>query len=767
MRRRGEGMTVFSTPVSFRRRRNGRSKCLGGQGPRVGATIIPCALTALIRHSMIFLRFFIHSSGSVMAACIARFATMPLLLAGLGALNAAASESDPLVTLESVVVKGQLLTTSPDQPYSVQQFSQEDFRERQVSQPEQLFREVPGMEVRSLGYGGVANSMTLRGFSGGGHGGDIGFVLDGIPLNEASSHADGYADLNVVIPLELRAMTVFKGPVSALYGNFNRAGVVALESRKGGQYAETDLSFGSFRTLDAQAAAGSKIGGATVNAAVQFYDSDGYRPQSRNNHGTVSGRAAFDLSEKTQFTISTRLHTARADTASVITQAQYNDSANFLAKDPHVQNDGTNKGYFSLRGDLSHSLSPDLKALFFAYSTTQSFTRTFTRLTNATTWQQRSEDYVRDVFGYGANLNAEKQLLGKPFNWVAGIEAYDESTRYKYADALNNGSFTANTLTAGVNGGAGTLNRDLTIRSASLLAQGEWVLAPLFRPSFGFRRDRISGNCEQRGVETRTGASAQCGSMAAFTVDTPKLGLRSTLVPGTLEARVSVAEGFSLPSDAAKFTAGLSVQPTKFRQTEVGLTLTPGTAWFVDLAHFKIDSRDEVALIDLATLTYANIGKTRRDGIEAQIRYTPVEWFEASAALARTHTEVIESAPGTAYLVGAEITGVPKTMATLVATVRPWQGYAFTAIGRSIGRYSVRQPTSASSGAMYYDGYATIDLMASYEPTQAEGKRQRYYLKVANLTDRRYATSSGVSSGVQTYNPAPPRSVMVGASLDF
>src|SRR5258707_1115313 len=113
---------------------------------------------------------------------------------------ASADESEP--TLDNIVVKGEAIRDSRHQPYTVNRFSREEIRIRQISQPEQLFREVPGMEVRGLGYGGVANSMTLRGFSGGGHGGDIGFVIDGIPLNEASSHADGYADLNVVIPLE-------------------------------------------------------------------------------------------------------------------------------------------------------------------------------------------------------------------------------------------------------------------------------------------------------------------------------------------------------------------------------------------------------------------------------------------------------------------------------------------------------------------------------------------------------------------------------------
>lgn len=693
-------------------------------------------------------------------------ALLPLSLACLLAGNASADTAAREVTLDSVVVKGQVVSTSPNQPFSVQQFSQEELRDRQVNSPQQLFREVPGMTVRGLGYGGVADSMTLRGFSGGGHGGDIGFVLDGIPLNEASSHADGYADLNVVVPLELGSMNIFRGPVSALYGNFNRAGVVALESRKGGKYLEADLRYGTYQTADLQVATGTRVGGATVNAAAQFYDSDGYRPQSANRHATAAGRVAFDLSSETQLSVAGRIHNARADTASIITQAQYDDRGSFFAKDPHVQNDGTNKDFFTLRGDLSHRLSPEIKALLFAYMTKQTFTRSYTRLTNATTWQQRLEDYDRDVTGYGANLNGEAKLLGKPVKWVAGIETYQEQTLYKYADALDDGNFTATTFTAGVNGGVGTLNRNLTIRSKALLAQAEWVVDPLFRPSIGLRRDYIGGGCQRRGLETRTGASAQCADMSDFAVTTPKIGLRSSLLPGRLEARASVAEGFALPTDAAKFTAGLGVQPTKFRQTEVGVVLTPHAHWLVDLARFRIDSRDEVALTNAATLAYSNIGKTRREGVEAEIRYLPAVWFEATAALAHTTTEVRESLSTTPFLVGAEITGVPRNLATVTATVRPWAGYALTAIARSVGRFAIAQPT-ATAGAYYYEGYRTVDLMASYEPNPGTQKRQRYFVQVANLTDRHYATSAGVTSGVRTYNPAPPRTFTVGASLDF
>lgn len=670
----------------------------------------------------------------------------------------------PRAALQDVTIKGQALADSADQPYSVQSFTQQEIRERQISQPEQLFREVPGMEVRGLGYGGVANSFVLRGFSGGGHGGDIGFVIDGIPLNEASSHADGYADLNVLVPLELANMRVYKGPVSALYGNFNRAGVVALESRKGGSYREADLRLGRYGTVDMQAAAGGQIGGARVNAAAQVYRTDSYRQQSGNQRATVALRAAFDLTSATELALSTRLHQADADTASVITQDQYDSRGRFYDKNPNVMNDASDKNYGTLRADLSHRISPDLKLLGFVYGTRQDFWRSFTRLTNATTWQQRRESYDRDVLGYGLNLNGDQRWLERPVHWVAGVEHYAEDTHYRYLDALNNNQPTAATYSSGVSGGSGTLDRMLKTRTDAVFAQGEWALHPLLRPSLGLRHDRVSGGCERRGVETRTGASAQCSDMQDFSVTTPKFGVRSTWLPGVLEARASIAEGYALPSDAAKFTAGLAVQPTTFRQTELGLTFTPGADWLIDLAWFRTNSRDEVALVDASSLTYANIGRTRREGLEAEVRWMPGGMWELSAALSHTRTRVVESLPGTPWLVGAAITGVPRNLATLVATLRPMAGVTLTATGRAVGRYAINQP-SATAAARSYGGYSTLDLMASYDVAGAN--RQRWFVQVTNVTDRRYATSAGITGGTPTYNPGAPRLVMLGTSLSF
>ncbi len=113
----------------------------------------------------------------------------PLAAALLLPLPALAT-TDPL-SLASITVKGQAMVDITDQAYSVTRLHADEIREAHADQVQSLLRKVPGMNVSTLGLPGVADNISLRGFGAGGHGGDIGFVVDGIPLNEARSHPDG------------------------------------------------------------------------------------------------------------------------------------------------------------------------------------------------------------------------------------------------------------------------------------------------------------------------------------------------------------------------------------------------------------------------------------------------------------------------------------------------------------------------------------------------------------------------------------------------
>lgn len=678
-----------------------------------------------------------------------------VLVTGLIALMPGWARAEAEAVL-AAVVKGQGLSPDND-PTSATRLGQDEIRERHPGRVQELFEQVPGMNNQGLQIGGVADSITLRGFAGGGHGGDLGAAIDGVPLNEPTSHADGYVDFNVIIPLELDAMTVHRGPVSVLYGNYARAGVVALTSRKGGDYREVDLSIGRFGTVDLQAATGIEAPGRRINLAVQGMHTDGAREHSQWHRATFAGRVAFDLTPAVEVAVSARLHRGVWDATARITEDAYR-RGRLRQAGAQAQDDGGEKSYASLRTDLGLRLSDRTKLLVFAYGVDQSFLRysTFAPSTwpepAGVAWPQRKEDYDRAVFGAGANLNGRHPLAGSPVDWVAGVERYRDATDSRYRANLLNRQDTAVTA----NGSSRISDRRMTFETMAWFAQAEWAWRPWLRPGLGVRQDEFSGDCRRRGPEAAAGG---CGPMNDYRQTSPKLGVRST-VASWLDLRASIARGFQLPSDAAKYVEGGRVEPTTFRQREIGATARLGQQALLDLAVFRTDSSNEIYLADVASATYANLGRSRREGVELAFNVAPAPQWELQAGGAWFRTEVLQSS--NAQVTGKRIPNVPSQLLTLATTWRPLPGWSTQLSVRRVGRYPVD-----AVNQWVLSAFTTVRLGLNHETRSSTGKRHRYYATIDNLFDRRHATSAGVTNGSWFYAPGSPRMLTLGWQADL
>lgn len=654
--------------------------------------------------------------------------------AGSGTLGSAGQ-------LAPVEVKGQT-TRAAAASWSTSDFVNEDIQQQHVSQTQDLFRLVPGMNVQNYQLSGVADTIVLRGFGGGGHGGDLGVVLDGIPLNEAMSHADGYVDFNVIVPLEIDRLTVFKGPVSALYGNFNRAGLVAVDTRKRGDYKDVDVSFGSRGMFDLQAAFGLPLGDQEhLNFAAQHSRGDGFRAQSQFERSTLAGRWSKRVTPALELALSGRLHQGHGDSPAYLTGAQF--AAEPYGKDPRALNDGAKKHFGTLRADVNYAITPDIKLLTFAYGTQQDFTRWFSRPASRPSWRQREESYDRTVFGTGASLNGRTTTRWTPLHWVVGVETFRESTDYRYHDGLDNRRRVAPAIN----------DRRSKLNSLSAFAEVDAPIHPLFQPSLGFRWDHFTGDCERRGPETGTDP---CGALAKASHLSPKLGVRSNVAPG-VQLRASLSEGFALPNTFAKYAlAATQLDPNVFRQTEIGAQFKPATGVLVDIAAYRIASSDEIRTV--APGVYENYGATVRRGVEASALWSVSSGLDISLAYGSASSRVTEN--GNATLVGRQVAGVPRYSTTLAAAWTPVPGWTGTFTWRRVGAYAVTADNSVT-----YGGYATVDLDVSY--TAPGARRYRLYAAMANVADKAYATSASVIGGTTLFAPGAPRTLKVGAQFHF
>lgn len=672
---------------------------------------------------------------------VALAAAFPALASDLPISQTPSSTEFEHPELPTIEVKGQAMGDASE-AFTTTNFDNADIKNLHISETKELFRHVPGMNVQNYQLPGVADGIVMRGFGGGGHGGDIGAVLDGIPLNEAMSHADGYVDFNVIIPLEIDRLKVFKGPVSPLYGNFNRAGLVAITTRKGGDYNELDMRVGSHATQDGQWAFGRKLdNGDDINLAAQHARSNGFRPQSDAQRSTVSGRWRHSITPNLEFALSGRLHQADGDSASYITGQQF--STDPYGIDPRTQNDGSKKHFATLRADVNYILTPQVKLLSFTYLTRQDFTRWFTRPTSSG-WKQREEAYDRSVFGAGTSLNGHSHMANQPLNWVLGLETYRESTDYEYYDGSANRQRTNSAIN----------DRQSKLNSVSVFGEVELPWHRLLTPTLGLRWDRFSGGCQLEGSET---GSDPCGPLAKSSHASPKLGIKSEVLPELLQLRASWAEGFALPSTFAKYALGAAaLNPNVFRQTEVGMQLRPWQGVLLDVAAYRLNSSDEIRAV--APGVYENYGATRRTGIEASALWAPHRSLDLTLTYGSANSRVTEN--GSPNLVGNRVAGVPRYTSTISATWKPQAQWATTVTYRKVGNYAVD-----AANTVGYSGYNSWDLGVSYT---AKGQHSyRIYVQLANLADKAYATTSSVIGGTQLYAPGAPRTLSAGMQYQF
>ena len=130
-------------------------------------------------------------------------------------------------------VTGEDVTVSAERPYSAAsdaEFRAADLELRPKNSAQDMLRVVPGLFIAQHAGGGKAEQIFLRGFDCD-HGTDINISVDDAPVNMVShGHGQGYADLHFVIPETIERVDVAKGPYFARFGDLATAGAVVFNT---------------------------------------------------------------------------------------------------------------------------------------------------------------------------------------------------------------------------------------------------------------------------------------------------------------------------------------------------------------------------------------------------------------------------------------------------------------------------------------------------------------------------------------------------------
>lgn len=659
-------------------------------------------------------------------------------------VNVALKESS--TQLSEIFVTGEVLKDE-NQTYTVNEITFTDIKNLHIEQPLRLVEQIPGVDLVAYRQGGVADQFSIRGFGGGGHGGEAGVQIDGISLNEAEGHSDGYADMNVLIPLNLRSMKVYKGPSSVLFGRFAQGGTIALETRKGGNYQDVAISAGSFNTFDGQMALGREIPigtsdkKVTTNLAFQVFQTDGYAENSETVRGNIDGRIAYNVTDKTDIALSLRGHSSRWNAPGYIDEEQFNDEDRRDEQGLNAEDDGGEKQFYSQRLDINHTINDNLRLLVFGYAVQQEFTR-FAKF--FTTPGGQSERFnTRDVLAFGTSLNGNSTIGNTGVNWIAGAEVYDEVTdRKRWA--------TSNRVRQ-----EQTEERTFGIQSVSAFGQADFEISPYFRPSVGLRYDLFYGNFNA----TDPNSEVVDEDIDGLTNFSPKIGVISTLSP-SFELRANVSQGFSLPNSRLKYENN-DVDPIILWQYEIGANYSFNDWLELDAVGFVLDRNNEIIEFPPGSLDLQNIGESRRVGVESSLLLTPAEGLRVAGTFSYIETEITNS-PGTEELEGNALIGIPQTIATVDVSYVSKMGLGARYMFRDVGEYFTSTDNRAS-----YEGYTVSNLSLFYDFTPGALASNRIFFEIKNLFDAQYAEAVWGDFGGQNFGPAPTRNFVVGINYSF
>jgi len=651
-----------------------------------------------------------------------------------------------MVLLSEISIRGEALDPK-NQSITVNEINRAQLQTLNIDLPIRMIEQVPGVELNAYYQGGVADQFSIRGFGGGGHEGQAGAQIDGVSLNEAEGHSDGYADLNILIPLNLEKVKVYKGPSSVLFGRFAEGGTLAMETRKGGDYQDISISGGAFNTLNAQFATGkSTLLGENkrkleTNLAFQFFQSDGYAENSDNIRGNLTGRVAYQLTEKTDVALSLRGHRSEWDAAGYISEDRVNDKLLRKRQGVNAENDGGSKQFYSQKLDLNHTFNDNLRLLVFGYAVQQEFTR-FAKF-GLTPGGQTERFNTRNVYATGATLNGRSKLGSVKMDWIAGTEFYTEATdrkRWNTTERVRDEEI---------------LDRNFDVQTLSAYFQGVLDISRFFRPSIGLRYDKFTGGFTNNDPN-QTSFTNEIDQLANLT---PKLGIRSSILEG-LDLRISASNGFSLPNSALKYEPGINLDPVQLWQYELGASYRGVDRLELDVVGFILNTSNEIFENPPGSGDLVNLGKTQRTGIETEAVFKPTPNWRIRGTYSFIETEVVDNPDQS--LIGTSLVNIPQTIATIDVSYVFFNGLGSRLAIRDVGSYYTNTENTAG-----YDGYTVTNLTLFYNFNKQLTNRGRIFIEVRNLFNEQYSEIVFGGVGSQIFTPAPSRNLMMGITYNF
>ena len=557
----------------------------------------------------------------------------------------------------------------------------------------ELFARLPGIQLTPFLQGTTTGKPSMRGFNGEGEVNAVKLLIDGVPSN---SNDGNMPYLDLVLPLGLQAITAVRGTNDARFGLHNIAGNLELLTRQGGNATDARLGLGPWGRADLQLALDREAGGFSQNYSLGVQHADGWREHARADRRSLSGQWAYvPAGQDLRFSAALRLHQAEAQEPGYLTQAEVDADRRQMS--PASATDGGERLVGQASIGVEGGQRSRLAWRVLAYVNRFDDQR-WVRFSVQASQQERDTDETHR--GARATVSWRPVVAALPgLALEGGIDTehqHNASQRYSSSERVRV---------------AQTRNQRWTFDIDGIFAQAVLQPLPTLRLVPGYRIDRLSGQFH----DLRAGTTA--GMTGYGSIRQPKLSAVWTPVEG-LSVYANWGRSFQVGVGAAGYknsSSSADAQASMNTGSELGLKFAWGPALDGRVAVWRQTATGEFyRQLNSNNGDSINIGATRRQGLDVQLRARPAATVQAFATLALQDARITQPLPNAPATLGKEVDHVPRRLFNAGIDWQARPDWKLSAWLQGQGSYWLER-TNTLTGK--HGAYTTLNLAASWAAT--------------------------------------------------
>ena len=716
--------------------------------------------------------------------------------------------ADDLSSLTTTVVTAtRYETNSFDLPLSIDVIDTETIHDARVgANLSEVSPRIPGVVINNRNNYAQELAISTRGFgarSGFGVKG-VRIYADGIPL----STPDGQGQLGAINLDNVGQVEFMRGPFSALYGN-SSGGVVQSITRKGDKDPTLSLGFSvdRFNTIRSSATYEGQLEKLNYIMSASEISSDGWRDHSAFKKDNFNGKFIYEQNQDTkvtmvlnyfnqpytldpqslspaQFGIDPKKSPENATiTGSAATTAS--DKAASIAADSRVYKQQSLAGLI-----LDHNIGQSQTIRLMGY---YGIRENLQYLTTS------ASGFRRNLGGADLKWMLKETIFDRPYSITAGVSYDKMNDQRQRFDTTATLSAQGVAPTTNYTGNKTRYNRDETQNGFSYDQYAQVTFEPTnqWLVIGGVRQSRVKlkssdkfyNDCSVTPDTNAKTAGNGCydtqlndSGGLTFNNTSPAIGV-TYKANSNLNIYANYGEGFETPTFSemtySNPTTGagpnLNLKPSESKNYELGLKSFVTNNTKVNLALFKVDSKNEMVVdkydSNSKQTSYKSIAKTERRGVELSIDSRLPYNFNFYGAYTLMDAEFTEAyaSTGTTAATSGTVTPGKRIPATYKATSYSELSWKYPAYGFSsaieVIYFSDSYAYDLNLNTYRAQPYTLVNLRSGFK--QDLGKWQvSEFMRIDNITDKTYVSNLKVNS-TTPFEPGLPLNATVGLNVSY